>query len=31
MEVGKPINEIIVDGRTIEYANLALERMLEIS
>jgi quinolinate synthase len=31
IEDGKPINEIIVDERTIEYANLALERMLEIS
>jgi quinolinate synthase len=30
IEDGKPINEIIVDERTIKYANLALERMLEI-
>ncbi len=30
IEDGEPINEIIVDDRTIEYANLALERMLEI-
>jgi quinolinate synthase len=31
IEDGKPINEIIVDEKTIKYANLALERMLEIN
>lgn len=31
IEESKPINEILVDKRTIKYANLALERMLEIS
>ena len=30
IEDGKPMNEIVVDPHTIEYANLALERMLAI-
>jgi quinolinate synthase len=30
IEDGKPINEIVVDPHTVKYANLALERMLEI-
>ena len=30
IEDGQPINEIVVDPHTIEYANLALERMLAI-
>jgi quinolinate synthase len=30
IEDGNPINEILVDPYTIKYANLALERMLEI-
>jgi len=30
IEDNKPINEIVVDPDTIEYANLALERMLAI-
>ena len=30
IEDGQPINEIAVDPHTIEYANLALERMLAI-
>jgi quinolinate synthase len=27
---GEPINEIVVDEHTVKYANLALERMLDI-
>ena len=30
IEDNKPINEIVVDPDTIQYANLALERMLAI-
>ena len=30
IEDNKPINEIVVDPHTVKYANLALERMLEI-
>jgi quinolinate synthase len=30
IEDNKPINEIVIDPHTVKYANLALERMLEI-
>ena len=31
IETGKPINEIVVDAHTTKWANVALQRMLDIN